>query len=118
MEQPIYRGKVVGVTFEPTKTQFRACLAKFKELDESEVNPTFRLEADPENQYDQYAVKVLMSNKGDSEEFHIGWLPGPKGGFFNKKVLEVGIDKVKVELGKVNIFDEEIKGFEIVVSHK
>jgi len=118
MEQAVYRGKVVGVTFEPTKTNFKACLARFAEIGEAKVNPQLRLEADPKNPYDKDAVKVFMKNQGDDQEFHIGFLPGPKNGGFNKKCLEVGLDKLKVELEQCNMFEEKVVGFGIIVSKK
>ena len=114
----VYRGKVVGVTFSPTKESFQACIARFKEVGEGQIDPVVRLEHDPSNKFDPNAVKVLMKNRGDQDEFHIGWLPGPKNGGFNKKVLEVGLDNCKVELEQCNLYEEKIVGFGIIVTKR
>jgi hypothetical protein len=118
MQEPIYRGKVVGVTFPPTKDNFQACLKRFAEIGEDKIKPVVRLEHDPKNPYDKDAVKVIMSNQGDQQEFHIGWLPGAKNGGFNKKVLQFGLDNVVAKLEKCNLFEEKVVGFGIIVEQK
>lgn len=114
----IYQGKVVGVTFSPTKENFKACLARFVEIGQDKVEPVMRLEADPNNPFDPNAVKVLMKNNGDDQEFHIGWIPGPKNGGFNKILLDEGLENLECRLLKVNLFDDKIVGFGIEVVKK
>lgn len=110
--QELYNGKVVGVTFEPTKSTFKACLAHFKDMTEQEANPEIQLEADPQNPHDPLAIKVLM---GQGEKFfHIGYIPRTH----NKQILDIGLHRVDASLLKCNIFEDKVVGFGIEVKCK
>ncbi len=111
-EMVLYFGKVVGVTFEPTKTSFKACIAEFKELGESVINPVLAMKHNPNNPFDPNAVEIWMGH--NEPKYHIGFIPKTN----NQLLLGEGLENLECRLLKVNIFDDKIVGFGIEVVKK
>lgn len=111
-EQVLYFGKVVGVTFEPTKTHFKACVAELQQQGEKVMNPVLKLRHNPENQYDPNAVEVWMGHNEPTH--HIGFIPRTH----NRLLLLEGLEHLGVRLLKCNLFEDKIVGFGIEVYKK
>lgn len=108
-EMVLYFGKVVGVTFPPTRDNFKQCLADFKEVGEKFINPVLALKHNPDNQFDPKAVEVWLGH--DQPKYHIGFIPRTH----NNLLLLEGLDTLECRLLKVNLFEEKIVGFGIEV---
>lgn len=111
-ESVLYTGKVVGVTFEPTKTTFKACIAELKALGEKKMNPVIAMKPNPDNQYDPNAIEIWMGH--DKPTYHIGFIPRTH----NRLMLIEGLDTLGIRLLKCNMFEDKIVGFGIEVYKK
>ena len=100
----IYEGPVVGITFEPAKSNFRKLIKYLKSLPSEEIDPQILLVPDPKNKFDPNAIRVSIQQ--GEENFEIGWVPTTH----NATVLGVGIGKIQTDLLRFNIMDETIAG--------
>jgi hypothetical protein len=99
----LYDGKVVGITFEPAKTNFKKIVEQYKKGEKIALS----LVAEPENKFDAHAVAVHANG------LKVGYIPKE----INKNILKHGIDKVKVELRGFNdLKPGDYKGMEINVA--
>lgn len=108
-EAVLYTGKVVGVSFEPTKTHFKACIEELKKQGEKKMNPVLVMRHNPENEYDPNAVEIWMGH--NEPKHHIGFIPRTH----NRLLLLEGLDQLGIRLLKCNMFDDKIVGFGIEV---
>lgn len=89
----IYEGKIVGVSFEPAKSGLQRAYADMR----GQAPAAVRLEHDPNNVYDNQAIKVFF--KCNSNEHFVGHIPKP----YNAKMLEAGLAKMAVKFDRWNI---------------
>lgn len=111
-ELVIYTGKVVGVTFEPTKTHFKACIAELQKQGEDKMNPVLKMKHNPDNEFDPNAVEIWLGH--DKPNHHIGFIPRTH----NRLMLLEGLDTIGIRLLKANLFEDKIVGFGIEVFKK
>lgn len=108
-ESVLYNGRVVGVQFEPTKSNFKACVAELKSHGEKKMNPVLKMVHNPNNEHDANAVEIWM---GHGEPTHmIGYIPRSH----NRLLLLEGLDTLGIRLMKCNMFEEKIVGFGVEV---
>lgn len=111
-EAVLYTGKVVGVSFEPTKTTFKTCVADLKVRGEKKMNPVLAMKHNPDNPYDVNAVEIWMGH--DEPSFHIGFIPKTH----NRLLLLEDLNTLGIRLLKCNMFEDKIVGFGIEVFKK
>jgi len=94
----VYKGSVVGVTFEPAKANLQYA-AKHGHTD-----LTLKHRAD--NKYDICAISVVAGGK------HIGWIPKPQ----NRNILQYGTKRVKCKFCGWNTYAEKVVGVSVEVT--
>lgn len=109
-KQVVYSGRVVGVNFEPNKSNLQKAVDFFRSLDESELDPKVRLEHEPTNKFDKNAIKVFVGC--NNREFPIGHIPKTH----NEVMLKLGITNLLAEMTTVNEMEGQVVGFNIQVS--
>lgn len=108
----VYNGRVVGVNFEPNKSNLKKAVEHFRSLDESQLEPKVRLEHEPTNPYDKNAIKVFVGCAG--KEFPVGHIPKTH----NEAMLKIGIPNLLTEMTTVNEMEDQVVGFNIEVRTK
>lgn len=111
-ESVLYFGHVVGVTFEPTKTHFKACIEELKAQGEDKMNPVITMKHNPNNEYDPNAIEIWMGHGKPTH--HIGFIPRTH----NRLMLIEGLDTLDIRLMKANLFEDKIVGFGVEVFKK
>src|SRR4030042_6695212 len=96
----IYNVKIVGVSFEPAKTNLKNAVNYFQRLD-NECNPIMTLKAEPSNPHDKNAIQVWIEQNNQS--WNIGYIPK----IINQKILEIGIHNIGIKLVQ---FNQDYKG--------
>lgn len=110
MSKQLYIGRVVGINHSPARENFDGLIKKFNTMPLDKINFDVQLEAEPDNPYDELAIKVMFGNKGESL-VKIGYIPKPQ----NSDLYRHGVGKCTVEVIKLNKMDDRVVGMDILV---
>lgn len=112
----IFNGNIVGVSFEPAKSNIVLLRDCFVDLTQElgEIEPVTRLVHNPNNRYDKNAIEVHVGY-GD-KSFFVGHIPKTH----NELILRIGIENTVSEFLRFN-FDPDTYlpvGLAVSVSRK
>lgn len=96
---------LVGVTFEPARTNLFKCWKKGNPVGVS-------LRHEPNNKHDKNAIRVVFDMK--DAEYDVGYV----GRDQNSDLLEIGLENLVVEFGAYKIYQQSVAGATIEVSAK
>lgn len=103
----VYSGSIVGVTFEPAKSNIIRAVAAYRS-----VKPHVVLEHDPANPYDSEAIRVLF--RGAGPDIFVGHIPKPH----NSKILALGLNTLNASFERWNEVKGQIAGATIEVTKR
>lgn len=110
MELEVFTGSVVGVSFEPAKTNLKKFVQHLQSIPEDEIKPEIHIEHQPENEYDKNAVRVVA--RQEERTWELGWLPKE----IAKRVVQIcGIGNCKASMIDFNVMEDVIVGLTIKV---
>ena len=102
---PMFQGSIVGVTFEPAKTNLQRAVKFFEiKMKEEGWEPVVELEHQPDNQYDSNAIRVKIGDK--TKLFEVGFIPKTH----NQRMLSYGLDNIETTLEDFTTYDDKVVG--------
>ena len=106
----LYTGSVVGVTFEPFKSNLQFLIKFFQNKNKhNKFNPKVKLKHIPDNPYDKNTIQVLVGQDGFF--FKIGWIPKTH----LERIHQIGIENTELQMrGLSEYYNDKLECLEIV----